>query len=491
MNVKRASLYQANVVKWAVEEGSHKQGAGKRLFEEVVLNMSDSAFGRGILKDHPLTFRRELVARVMHSTVAGESCSIVGVASTGKSNLFRFLIRPDVRQKYLGESWGKYLFLHIDTNSLTELSEWGLYELLLRRMVEATEDLRIESQWSKLFNDLYQQAVWPEKRPLARGYLERGVKNLCQRLGFRLVFLFDEFDEIFRQVDTRFFLSLRSLRDEHKYRLSYVVATRDELSRIRGNIAECESFYELFSLNTYGLGPYDRADAINMVQRLTARKGVTVTEDDTHLLIEVSGGHPGILRAAFWALSDRKIGRSGDISRRLLDDPDIQAECARIWDSIGEDEQMALADAAAGCQFQQLEQGVVRLLQLKGLVIESETGQAAIFCRLFEDFVNQQKVFKARDIRLDKRSGKVWVEGKAVSPDLTAAEFVLLSYLFERRGETCSKSELEALHSEKPQDVDILMDQLRKKIESDPRRPKYVITVRGRGFRLVKASPEQ
>jgi hypothetical protein len=442
---------------------------------------------QGHLIDHPPTYRQEIVTRVMHTIAAGESCSIVGVASTAKSNLFRFLIRPDVRQKYLGESWGKYLFLYIDANSLTELSEWGLYELMLRRIVEATEGMKIESQWSKLFNDLYQQAVQPEKRPLARGYLERGVKNLCQRLGFRPVFLFDEFDEIFRQVDTRFFLSLRALRDEHKYRLSYVVATRDELSRIRENIGECESFYELFSLNTYGLGPYNRADAINMVQRLAARRRVKVTNDDTNLLLRVSGRHPGLLRAAFWALSDGKIDKSGDIYRQLLDNPDIQAECTKIWDSIGEDERTALADVATGCELRQLDQGIVQLLRLKGLVMESRAGQGTIFCQLFEDFVNQQEV----DIKLDRSSGKVWVEGEAVSPDLTAAEFTLLSYLYERRGVICNKGELEALYPEKSQNVDTLMDQLRKKIEPDPRRPKYVITVRGRGFKLARVTPGQ
>ena len=446
---------------------------------------------QGHLIDHPPTYRQEIVTRIMDTIAAGESCSIVGVASTAKSNLFRFLIRPDVRQKYLGESWGKYLFLYIDANSLTELSEWGLYELLLRRIVEASESLKLESQWSKPLNDLYQQAVQPEKRLLARGYLERGVKNICQRLGFRLVFLFDEFDEIFRQVDTRFFLSLRALRDEHKYRLSYVVATRDELSRIRENVGECESFYELFSLNTYGLGPYNRVDALNMVQRLAARRGIAVTDADTNLLLRVSGRHPGLLRAAFWALSDGKIDESGDIYRQLLDNPDIQAECTKIWDSIGERERTALADVATGYPLQKLEQGVVQLLRLKGLVMESTAGQATIFCRLFRDFVNQPEVLTTIDIRLDRKSRKVWVEGEEVSPSLTAEEFALLSHLYERRGEICSKSELEALYPEESQNVDTLMDQLRKKIESDPRRPKYVLTVRGRGFELARATPRQ
>jgi len=450
--------------------------------------------------DYLSTYRQEIITPIMRTIAAGESCSIVGVASTGKSNLFRFLIRPAVRQRYLGESCGKYLFLYIDTNSLTELSEWGLYELLLRRIVEATEDLKIESQWSELFNDLYQQAVRPEKRSLARGYLEKGVKSLCQRLGFRLVFLFDEFDEIFRRVDTRFFLGLRALRDEHKYHLSYVVATRDELPRIREDIAECESFYELLSLNTFGLGPYNEADARNMFQRLAARKEVTVTDDDVNLLIEVSAGHPGILRATFWALNDGRIDRAGDVSRQWLNEPDIQTECVKIWDNLGEDERMALADIAADCPLEQLEQEVVRLLQLKGLVAENKASQAAIFCQLFQHFLNQQEVFKGKDIRLDERSGKVWLEGKPVCPDLTNLEFTLLSYLFKRRGEICSRSELlEALYPGELRDskldmtdnrLDTLIARLRDRIEVDRRRPKYILTIRGRGFKLAGATPE-
>jgi DNA-binding winged helix-turn-helix (wHTH) protein len=452
------------------------------------------------LIDHLPTYRQEIITPIMRIIAAGESCSIVGVASTGKSNLFRFLIRPEVRQRYLGENWGNYLFLYIDTHSLTELSEWGLCELLLRRIVETTEDLKIESQWSELFNDLYQQAVQPEKRPLARGYLERGVKNLCQQLGFRLVFLFDEFDEIFRRVDTRFFLGLRALRDEHKYRLSYVVATRDELPRIREGITECESFYELLSLNTFGLGPYSEADARNMIQRLAARKEVTVTNDDVNLLIKASGGHPGTLRAAFWALSDGRVDRTDDAPRQWLNEPDVQTECTKIWDSLGEDEQMALADIAAAYPPEQLEQEAVRLLQLKGLVVENKAGQAAIFCPLFEHFVNQQEVFKAQDIRLDERPGKVWLKGKLVCPDLTNLEFTLLSYLFKRRGEICSRSELlEVLYPEELRDskldmadnrLDTLIARLRDKIELDRRRPKYILTVRGRGFKLAETMPE-
>jgi len=102
-----------------------------------------------------------------------------------------------------------------------------------------------------------------------------------------------------------------------------------------------------------------------------------------------------------------------------------------------------------------------------------------------------RRVPEGKDIRLDGKSGKVWVEGRAVSPGLTAVEFALLSHLLYRRGKICSESELEALYPGGSQDVYTLMGQLRRKIESDPRRPKYILTVRGRGFMLAKAIDEQ
>ena len=133
------------------------------------------------------------------------------------------------------------------------------------------------------------------------------------------------------------------------------------------------------------------------------------------------------------------------------------------------------------------------------VVVENEASQAAIFCQLFEHFVKQQDFPQVEDIRLDERSGKVWLKGKAVCPDLTKLEFTLLSYLSEKRGEICSRSELlEALYPEEYHSdldtadnrLDTLISRLRSRIEMDRRRPKYILTVRGRGFKLAEATPE-
>ena len=69
---------------------------------------------------------------------------------------------------------------------------------------------------------------------------------------------------------------------------------------------------------------------------------------------------------------------------------------------------------------------------------------------------------------------------------LTAAETALLTGLAERAGEAVSREELSlsAQFSGNVRNVDVQMTRLRRKIERDPRFPRYLQTVRGTGYVL-------
>ena len=427
---------------------------------------------QGHFIDYLPTYRREIVTRIMHTIVAGDSCSIVGASGMAKSNLFRHLLNLEVRQHYLDDAWRSYPFLAIDSHALTELSERAMYDLLLERLAAEIQEQVVGEDLVAMVEELHQQTL-PSVDPLAwqRTFTKAVWAVMNADATRHLVFLFDQFDEVYETLNPRFFANLRAIRDQHKYRLSYVTFTREVLPRI-SQALESEEFYELLSPNVIGLGAYNREDAWTLLRRVGGRYGVEPDATLGDRLITLTGGHPGLLRAAYMTTLRGSLTLTEadpEAIQTLLANADVRTECLKLWESIGEDERMALVDIAAGYPLKQLEQEAVRLLQLKGLVVESGAGQAAIFCRLFEDFVNQPEVFKAIGIRLDRRSGEVWVEGKMVSSDLTPAEFTLLSYLFERRGEICSKGELEALYPGESQNVDTLMDQLRKKIEPYPR----------------------
>jgi len=86
--------------------------------------------------------------------------------------------------------------------------------------------------------------------------------------------------------------------------------------------------------------------------------------------------------------------------------------------------------------------------------------------------------------RFDVDRGELFRGGDPVH--LTAAEAGLLAALAQRAGQAISREELalSAQFSGNVRNVDVQMTRLRRKIERDPRFPRYLQTVRGTGYAL-------
>ncbi|MBK5294614.1 MAG: response regulator transcription factor [Acidobacteriia bacterium] len=91
------------------------------------------------------------------------------------------------------------------------------------------------------------------------------------------------------------------------------------------------------------------------------------------------------------------------------------------------------------------------------------------------------------NVKVDFRGAEVWKKGAILS--LSAREFQLLRYLIEHDGETLSREKLltdvwgyEALLNTRT--VDVHMAWLRQKLEDNPKLPRYLLTVRGIGYKF-------
>jgi DNA-binding response OmpR family regulator len=97
------------------------------------------------------------------------------------------------------------------------------------------------------------------------------------------------------------------------------------------------------------------------------------------------------------------------------------------------------------------------------------------------------------DIRLDLDKRRLSVRDQAV--DLTPHEYALLKALMASPGRTFTRDELlQRLYPEGDtvvitRVVDVHIGKLRQKIEPDPARPRYIITVRGLGYRYADREP--
>jgi DNA-binding response OmpR family regulator len=95
-------------------------------------------------------------------------------------------------------------------------------------------------------------------------------------------------------------------------------------------------------------------------------------------------------------------------------------------------------------------------------------------------------------LTLDPARHRVTVDGRVVA--LTPSEFTLLATLMQAPGRVFSRRELlDRLHGIQGVVVDRVVDvhvgKLRRKVEADPARPVYVLTVRGIGYRF--AAPDE
>jgi two-component system, OmpR family, alkaline phosphatase synthesis response regulator PhoP len=100
------------------------------------------------------------------------------------------------------------------------------------------------------------------------------------------------------------------------------------------------------------------------------------------------------------------------------------------------------------------------------------------------------EVLRAGDLELDLGRIRASVDGRVVS--LTATEFQLLAALARQPGRVFTRSQLlDAIHGvafeSYERAIDAHVKNIRRKLEADPRNPRYLLTVYGVGYRLTDA----
>jgi DNA-binding winged helix-turn-helix (wHTH) protein len=345
----------------------------------------------------------------------------------------------------------------------------------------------------------YQKVVDSSNPFLVPLSFNEGIATLCEGLNRRVVLLFDEFDEPFGQIESRVFLNLRALKDRYDRRLCYVVATGRPLEKMRQG-SETGEFCEMFAHRRLWLGPMVRRDTDAAVTAFMAREDATPSARDLDFVWRQAGGHPGLVTAVCHVLVAVGGGESDqgqDLARalvqeRLASDPGVQSECVKLWNGLEAEAQGSLIDFVSG---RVLERSALAPLLRNGLLREGEAG-TDLFGALFGGFVRRQRLAKSPyplGVRVDADSGEVWVDGRR-APTLTELEYRLLLLLYGRIDRICDKYQIvEAVWGQAYIDqvddarIEKLVSRLRKKIEPDPGEPRYVQTVRGRGYRLMEA----
>ncbi len=435
----------------------------------------------------PLSFRDDLLERVLADLRAGECCSLIGTSGTGKSNIARFLRRQDVQHFYWKDD--RTWVILIDSHSLIfdneQKAEYVITELMIQGVIEEAENHSFSDEFLTRANQLYDRLIDHPGIHVALRTLRDLCKRLCGKDNLQLIFAFDQFENIWQTLDASFFLNLRNLRDQFKYQVVYLVMIRDRLQRMRQDSQAVESFWELFSAHTYGLGPYSERDAFTMVERLASRAQVDVS-NIAQEIVRLSGGHPGILRAVFWAFRDSS--RKTFSVDELLQIASVSEECEKVWNSLSSNEQHLCQIIVQGLLLHHPNSETLNDLQIKGI---SSGDPPILFSPLFATYILQKTESNLSGIMVDIRHREIWLDGQLLQHPFTPLEFRLLECLAHRVGDICKREDLlhelygETYYDKSDQRLYAILTRVREALGEDARNPRYLITHRG-GLQLTK-----
>jgi hypothetical protein len=342
---------------------------------------------------HSPDYRMALTASVLSSLHRGECCALVGVGSCGKSRFMLHLTRPETAQYHLGDEAFSHLLILVECNAWLERTPWAAYESIVYNLVSTLRSYEnpIVQNVRPRLESVYDAVV--RERDIAFRYLTSGLDELMRGTRLKFTLCFDEFDYVIEEFDAQLFRNLRALRNRFKYQLTYLVTTRYPMPHQRplARQAEVEEFQELFADNSFAIGPYELKDAETMIKELEARLNFPLRHETRDMLIDLCGGHPGLMRSAFNLLEAIKEQpttpkRMGEL---LINEQMTWKECQRIWESLLGAERSALKRLATGRSTGQ-DNGLLAQLRAKGLVIEKQGQGLRVFSLIMQEFAKQQ-----------------------------------------------------------------------------------------------------
>ncbi len=419
-----------------------------------------------------------------------QNCNLVGEPRIGKTSLLYH-----VYQQKIGLPPGEIaLYVWVRLAELTTYDSLSFWRLMAQKLVE--EQVRAgfltETVDSVLDN------------PLASfDTLDACLESLFDDIGLqRLVLLIDDFDLLAGRegIGKRDLDWLRALATRYGQSLAFIISSADSLVSLSERVAgaaDVSPFANMF--HHLSLGLLEPAAAERLCRRAAAVEELPLSDADILFLLAEAGRHPDLLKIACgYLFAARRRGGTavydgvaGDV---CLDDR-VRWLARRLIGRRSVEEQALLRAIGAG------ETAVTDSILLNRLrkhlgLVEMRAGQPALFADAFRYWALRQdektvetetvEILPAAPFKHHPEQRLVEVSGTEIR--LTSLENRLLAYFIQYKGRVCTIDDLlENVWGpgKSRAVVEKGVNRLRTKIEEDPKRPRYLLSARGEGYRLV------
>lgn len=448
-------------------------------------NFSAAAFPGAPVRSNELHYLIECIRQ-------GECCSLVGPSNTGKSILLKSLLTEEVRQSCARPGAKSPVMVFVDCLEAGN-SEQAFYELLLRRTIEELGVAGVSAATLEHLKELHGQVLRSTADVAVRSIYASSVRQLSLEEEMTLVLILDEFYDVFRHLPPWPFRQLRALYDALDTKVCYITGTSHHLDELRSD-EDTYEFREMFHLHTLLLRPLSAPDAQQFIMHLAQKQGVELSPKNAKLMVELSGGHPGLLERIYLTLSNHHPDLTLPLQvtiPQLYQERPIQKECQRLWSELESEQEALLTLVEQGGR--KLEPAQRQLLEDKGLVLVKENDGMVIFSPVFKVFVEQELAAQSRSVKQGLHcnfdTGQIWMDDREMTLQLSEPQRKLVTFLYRRAGTVCTYDEIAVGvwgvgEGVSPGAIYELVKRVRQKIEPDWKNPQYIVTVPGRGYRL-------
>jgi len=459
-------------------------------------------------KAYPANYRAKELKIIAGWISSGESGSVVGLLGSGRSNLLGFLChRPEVLSSHLSVKAKAPVIIPVDLNNLPANTLSALYRVILRSFYRMRHHFEHTLQQRAI--DLYLE-VRAEQDPFLSQSALQDLLLLFQAQQTQVVLVLNHFDQFSQRVSVPMVNTLRSLRDEFKDTLCYIVGMAQETAYLP-NPDALGDMYELLDNYVCWVGAMNEDDARNLIARAVHAAPLAPSAADARAMLALSGGYPALLRSVcHWWLTTEDRPAHAEWITILLAERNFQHRLAEIWAGLTQEEQFVLSElqklqtmfedetgkrggemndgAKSGTYSGFFEQRykVLKRLAMKGVCVQTGKGWR-IAADLLSAYVAQVKGRGKGRIWLEQKTGEIY-QGQTVLKNLTALERSVLSFLIRHPRIRHTKTDL--IVNAWPKDIrqygvtdnslyQVILS-LRKEIEPVPGKQFYLVTWRGK-----------
>jgi hypothetical protein len=322
--------------------------------------------------------RGEELRQAIDHIVSSECCSLVGEPKIGKSSLLWFL-RDEHTVCEMGIDPQNYVMVYFDFQLDPGITQLMLWQTLLAELVGTVTDDALCEEIQRL-----------RRQTSIRFTALRSVLKKVTGEGYKVVFLFDEFDYIVdnrSSFDVDFFSGLRSLANE--LGVVYVTASRIGLRELLSHDRRASSpFFNIFAEIRLGLLKKREATALILQSNMPIEPSLSA---EVNYILQEAGGHPFVLQILcyhlFNAKGDQDVLAQNDLGKaasRSLDQ--LFPFFEDIWSRMQPAQKQAILVTAGLKPATPIDRIVLRELGKQGYVVFRDEGPS-IFCELFGDFL--------------------------------------------------------------------------------------------------------